>query len=183
MYKHAEIKASGPASVSQGPLWDKLALQMGARLSQSERERVERAAFQILARKQRAAEKAKREAVAALAVPFVQIADAARAALKREREARKEELAREAQTWERFRHAPAFKDAFTPSGRIARGWALVNGQPCYLPAALAGLAESRGVMSAADVADVDPCERTLAELSDIIAEVEASDAARADAAE
>lgn len=178
MYKHAEIKASGPAPVSQGSLWDKLALQMGARLSQSERERIERAAFQILARKQRAAEKAKREAVAALAVPFVQIADAARAALKAERAERKEREAREAQVWAAFRHAPAFKDAFTPSGRIAAGWALVNGQPCYLPAALAGLAESRGVMSASDAADIDPCERTIAELSDLIAEVEASDAAR-----
>jgi hypothetical protein len=173
-FKHAEIKASGPASVSQGPLWEKLELQMGARLSQNEREAVERAAFRLLAKKQSDARKREREAVAALAVPFVQIADAARAALKAERAERKEREAREAQTWAAFRHAPAFREAFTPSGRIATGWVLVNGQPCYLPAALAALAESRGVQSAADAS----IERTIAVLAPEIAELEASDAAQ-----
>lgn len=146
-----QIIAIGPAGSSQAHLWAKLELQLGARVSQTTRERAEKEAARILARQEKARAKAALVSVTALARAFVEIADTAKAVLKAERLWNKHEQARDAATWRRFKTAPAFAEAFSPTGRIRAGWVLLNGSPCYLPAAFAALAESRGVQSKEDV--------------------------------
>lgn len=145
MFSTHQIIAIGPAGSSQAHLWAKLELQLGARVSQNVRERAEKEAARIIARQEKARAKVALASVTSLARAFAEIADTARAVLKAERLWSKNEQAREAATWRRFKNAPTFAEAFTPTGRVKAGWVLLHGSPCYLPAAFAALAESRGV--------------------------------------
>lgn len=139
-----EIRSIGPAGSSQGHVWERLWLQIGAKPAQKERERCEREAAKIVARQEREHERRAR----LMAEGFASIASAVKAARKAERATQQAAHDRDAATWARFRNAPAYKDAFTPKGKVRAGWALVSGVPCYLPAALAALANGRGVLEA-----------------------------------
>jgi len=146
MYTHNEIRHEGPAPVpTQGAIWDRAWLLLGARPAQSERERAEKQAGRIVAKQARDAAKGERDVVRGNARGFAELASVARAHVKSERDAAKAARDADAAQWARFATAPAFRDAFSPTGRVRAGWALVRGVPCYLPAALAALASFRGI--------------------------------------